>query len=120
MTRLFVNMLCEQCGKPHGQLWGSANLNDPDVRAGLCFECKFKVWKKEKDTTTVYVIRPSGELEELASYCLPPKEALKCAWLHFVKGRTDTWNWDAVEAPIVEGSNVYSIDTRIGVLSVRK
>jgi len=68
----------------------------------------------------VFVIRPTGEVEELASYYLPPKEALKCAWFHFVKGRTDTWNWDAVEAPIVEGSNVYSIDTRIGVLSVRK
>jgi hypothetical protein len=70
--------------------------------------------------STVYLIHPSGEIEELASYCLPAKEALKNAWLQFVKCRLDTWNWGAIEAPIVEGKHVYSIDTPIGVLSVRK
>lgn len=69
----------------------------------------------------VYLIRPEGGIEELASYCgLSPKEALKCAWLYFIKRRSDTWNWDAIEAPIVEGKNVYSIDTPYGVLTVRK
>jgi len=70
--------------------------------------------------STVYLIRPTGEMEELASYSLPPKEALKCAWLHFVKNRSDTWNWGSIEVPVVEGKNVYSIVMPYGVLSVRK
>ena len=67
MTRLYVRMLCEKCGKPHGQLWG-ASPNDPDVVSGLCFECQRENRKRENQKlVTVFLIRPSGEVEELAS-----------------------------------------------------
>ena len=71
--------------------------------------------------TQVYHISSNGTVEEFAAYSLPPKDALKAAYLQKVKNFNNTWDYDKMKVPIVDGAETYQIlygDNE--VLAVRK
>lgn len=59
--------------------------------------------------TVVYKIEKDGEIKELATYSLESKEALKAAYLQFIKNNYNTWDYDNYGVEIEEGSSGYHI-----------
>lgn len=59
--------------------------------------------------TTVYNINNDGIISEVATYSQDPFNALKCAYLQFIKKNFNTWNYAKVDVPIKETRNGYCI-----------
>lgn len=64
---------------------------------------------KENPLSTIFKIDDDGNITELASYQLLPYDALKAAYLQFIKNYYNTWMYDHLKPDIQETKNGYVI-----------
>lgn len=64
---------------------------------------------KENPLSTIFKIDDEGNIMELATYQLPPYDALKAAYLQHVKNYYNTWMYDYLKPDIRETKNRYII-----------
>ena len=65
--------------------------------------------KKENPISTIFKIDDEGNIMELATYQLPPYDALKAAYLQHVKNYYNTWMYDYLKPDIRETKNSFII-----------
>ena len=57
----------------------------------------------------IYRIDDGGNIEKLAAYALPAKQALKCAYLQLIRDTWNTWEYDNINVNIIDGERTHYI-----------
>ena len=62
-----------------------------------------------ENVSIIYRIDDEGNIEELATYALPAKQALKIAYLQLIMDNWNSWDYDNIHVSIRDGVRSYCI-----------